>query len=136
MIRFCAIRIEGTGNYDRDWLARFSDWSPRLWDVLIVRPGQPSYVASLTPSSLAMHAYTHGELSMETPPEIGERLDSDLRSIVHVDAYLDFKTVQEIVSRGENVRDLGLFKTRDESLSDCQDAWETALDFARNSRPL
>ena len=136
MIRLCAIEIDETGDYDRDWLEGCRTWEPRIWSVYLVRPNQPSYVASLTPSSFAMHAYSHGELSPGTPPGIEEKLDSDLRSINRGDCFLDFGTIQEIIRDGRHALNLGLFKTTDESLADCRDAWEDARDSIRSSRPL
>lgn len=136
MIRLCAIEIDETGDYDRDWLEGCRPWEPKIWSVYLVRPNQPSYVASLIPSTFAMHAYSYGEPQPGTPPEIREKMASDLRSIDLSDCFLDFKMVQEIVRDGRHALDLGLFKTTDESLADCRDAWEDARDSIRSSRPL
>jgi hypothetical protein len=136
LIRLYAIRIDETENYDRDWLERFGSWAPRIWSVYVVRPGQPSYVGSLKPSIFAMHAYSHCKLPDDTPSEIGERIASDLRTAVHDDLYLDFKLVQGIIRTGKDILDLGLIKTEDESLTDCQDAWEAAREHVRTIRPF
>ena len=136
MIRLCAIKIDETESYDRDWWKSLGPWPPRIWGVYIVRPGQPSYVGSLTPSIFAMHSYSRCELSSDTPAEIRERIDSDLRSSDHDDLYLDFKLVQEIIRTGKDILDLGLTRTEDESLDSCQDAWDAAREQVRVARPF
>jgi hypothetical protein len=136
MIRLCAIRIDETEGCDGDWLESLGSWAPRIWGVYIVRPGQPSYVGSLSPSSFAMHAYSGCELADDAPAEIKEKINSDLRSTIHDDLYLDFKLVQGIIRSGKDILDLGLVKTEDETLDECQDAWEAACEIVRSTHPL
>ena len=136
MIRLCAIRIDETEGCDGDWLESLGSWAPRIWGVYIVRPGLRSYVGSLTPSIFAMHAYSSCELADDAPAEIKEKINSDLRSTIHDDLYLDFKLVQGIIRSGKDILDLGLVKTEDETLDECQDAWEAACEIVRSTHPL
>ena len=129
-IHFCAIKIDETEHYNQEWLAReYGKWAPtKLWSVYIVRPNQPTYLASLTPSSFAMYAYSDGELPPDAPEEFREKLSEDLITAEHNDAYFDFKMVQRIIKDGKNAHDLGMYETEDESLTECQDAWEAARE--------
>ena len=131
MIRICAIRIDVTGRCDQDWLEGFRPWAPRIWSVWIARPGQPSYLGSLTPSSMAFHVCTCADLPSGTPSEIARQIEAGLPPPDDEMCYLDFKQVQGIIKEGTNALDLGLFRTEDESLTDCRDAWEAALELIR-----
>jgi hypothetical protein len=137
-IQFCAIRIDEIENRDQGSLDReYGQWAPiGLWSVYIVRPNQPSYVGALTPSSFAMHAYSDGELSPDAPEEIRAKLREDLMMSDHEDGYLDFRMVQGIIKSGKNALDLGMFVTKDETLDECRDAWNAALECLRDSRIL
>jgi len=123
---------------DQERLAReCGQWTPtRLWNVYLVRPGQPSYVGSLIPQSFAMHAYSGGELPDGAPEEISEKLSENLMMANHDDGYLDFRMIQEIIKEGRDSRDLGMFTTMDEDLDECRDAWENARECLRASRIL
>ena len=131
MIRIYAIRIDVTCKCDRDWLEGFRPWAPRIWSVWIARPGQPSYLGSLTPSSMAFHVCTHADLPARTPGEIAGQIEASLPPPDDEMCYLDFKLVQGIIKEGTDALDLGLFRTEDESLTDCQDAWSDALGMLR-----
>ena len=137
-IQFCAIKIDETGHYNQGELSReYGQWAPtRLWSVYIIRPNQPSYVASPTPQSFAMHAYSGGELPDGAPKEIREKLSEDLMMTNHDDGYLDFRMVQGLIKEGRDSRDLGMFVTTDETLDECRDAWGNALECLRVSRIL
>ena len=129
-IHFYAIRIDETKGYNQEWLDKeYGKWAPTsLWSVYIVRPNQPTYLASLTPSSFAMYAYSDGDLPLDAPEEFREKLSEDLMAADHDDEYFDFKMIQNIIKDRKNSHDLGMYETEDESLTECQDAWEAARD--------
>ena len=131
MIRLCAIRIDITSECNRDWLESFSPWAPRIWGVYLVRPGQPTYVGSLAPSSVAMQSCCQGELDGGAPSGESARLKADLQAVDPEGRHLDFKVAQEIIRDGKDAVDLGLFRTEDESLTDCPEAWDAALELIR-----